>query len=157
METNAEIYEQDLARWGMQTAAFLREGKTAEVDLAAVAEELESLGSGDAHRLWKLLREMLVWFLAWNYAPTQRVKHPHWYVRVTMARCDIEVILDVSPSLAPKVAANLAKAYAYAREVASEETGLPLETFPQTCLWTAAQVVRSTFWPMGNHEFDTTP
>ena len=51
MSTNTELYEQDLARWGTQTAVLLREGKLGEVDLAAVAEELESVGRNDAHRL----------------------------------------------------------------------------------------------------------
>lgn len=60
MESNTELYEQDLARWGTQTAALLREGKLGKVDLAAVAEDLESVGRDDAHRLWQHLRQLLV-------------------------------------------------------------------------------------------------
>lgn len=157
MESNAELYEQDLARWGTQTAALLREGKLGEVDLAAVAEELESFGRNDAHRLWHHLRELLVWFLAWNYAPAQRLQHPRWYVRIVNERVEIEIILKTSPSLTPTVVEDLAETYTHARKVASEEIGLPPETFPKTCPWTAAQVVRGSFWPMGNHELDTTP
>lgn len=157
MGTNAELYAQDLARWGTQTAALLRAGTLAEVDLEAMAEELDSLGRDDRRRLRQQLRELLVWFLAWNSAPAQRLQHQHWYVRIVNTRVAIEVILDVSPSLTRHIAADLAETYAHAREVASEETGLPRETLPQTCPWTAAQVVRCSFWPMGNHELDTTP
>jgi len=157
MSTNTDLYKQDLARWGQETAALLRAGRLREVDLEAVAEELDSLGRGDSHRLWEHLRELLAWFLAWNYTPAQRLQHPHWYVRVVSYRTLIKIMLDVSPSLRPDVAEDLAECYAHAREVASEETGLPLETFPETCPWTAAQVIHSCFWPMGDHELSTQP
>ncbi len=157
MSTNTDLYKHDLARWGTETAALLRDGNLNAVDLAAVAEELESFGPGDSHRLWEHLRELLAWFLAWNYAPNQRLKHPHWYVRVVEYRTLIKIILDVSPSLRPDVAEDLAECYAHAREVASEESGLPLATFPETCPWTAAQVLHSCFWPMGDHERSTQP
>src|SRR5712691_4679779 len=74
MSTNTDLYKQDLARWGQETAALLRAGPLREVDLEAVAEELDSLGRGDSHRLWEHLRELLAWFLAWNYTPAQRLQ-----------------------------------------------------------------------------------
>ena len=157
MSTNTDLYNWDLARWGQETAALLRADRLQEVDLEAVAEELDSLGRGDAHRLWEHLRQLLAWFLAWNYAPAQRLQHPHWYVRVVSYRTLIKIILDVSPSLRADVTEDLAECYAHARKVASEETGLPIETFPTTCPWTAAQVLHSCFWPMGDHELNTQP
>lgn len=157
MRTNTEVYNQDLARWGTATAALLRAGRLSEVDLEAVAEELDSLGRGDAHRLWGHLRELCVWFMAWNYAVDQRLAHPHWYVRTVSERTDIRALLWTSPSLRPTLTADLAEAWAHGRAVASEETGLPLETFPETCPWTAAQVMHSCFWPMGDHERSTQP
>jgi hypothetical protein len=157
MSTNHDLYQQDLARWGTETAALLRTGRLSAVDLEAVAEELDSLGRGDAHRLWGHLRELCVWFMAWNYAVAQRLAHPHWYVRTVSKRTDIRAILWTSPSLRPTLAADLAEAWEHGREVASEETGLPLDTFPETCPWTAAQVIHSCFWPMGDHERSTQP
>ena len=58
MASTAELYEQELARWGTQTAALVREGNINAVDLAAVAEELESFGRNSAHCLWHHLREL---------------------------------------------------------------------------------------------------
>ena len=147
---NHAAYVQDLAAWGQATAALLRAGKLAQVALDAVAEELESLWKGDAHRLWTHLRELLVWFLAWNYAPAQREQHAHWYVRIVEERTQIGIILKTSSSLRPTLAEDLAEAYAYAREVTSEETGLPLAAFPEAYPWTATQVVHQRFWPLGN-------
>jgi Domain of unknown function DUF29 len=155
MRTNSDLYKQDLARWGQETAALLRAGRLREVDLAAVAEELDSLGRGDKHRLWQHLRDLCVWFMAWNYAVGQRLAHPHWYVRIVNERVGIQVIVGCSPSLRPTLAEDLAGAWAHGREAASEETGLPMETFPEACPWTAAQVIHSCFWPMGDHELST--
>jgi len=157
MRTNTDLYKQDLTRWGQETAALLRAGRLREVDLEAVAEELESLGRGDKHRLWQHLRDVCVWFMAWNYAVDQRLAHPHWYVRTVNERVAIQVIVGCSPSLRPTLAEDLAEAWAHGREVASEETALPLETFPETCPWTAAQVIHSCFWPLGDHERSTQP
>lgn len=157
MADHDALYCQDLAQWGQVTAAHLRAGRVHAVNLAAIAEELESLGPDAAHRLWEHLRALLGWFLAWNYAPDQRLQHSHWYVRVVEHRVVIEVIVKGSLSLRPVLNKDLSDCYTYGREIACEETGLPLETFPATCPWTAFQVVHASFWPMGDHELSTRP
>jgi hypothetical protein len=154
---NTALYDQDLAQWGTQTAALLRAGELERVDLEAVAEELDSLGSSVPVCAGSVLKDLLVWFLAWNYAPDQRPAHPHWYVRIGNQRIVLDVLLGCSPSLRPRVVQELADAYARAREVAGEETGLPLEAFPETCPWPVQQVVRQGFWPMGCEEQETRP
>jgi len=103
------------------------------------------------------LRDLLVWFLAWNYAPDQRLAHPWWYVRTVNERVAISIIVGCSPSLRPVLTQDLPKCYASAREIAAEETGLAIETFPGTCPWTANQIVHSCFWPIGDHELSTRP
>lgn len=155
MSTNHDLYKQDLARWGTETAGLLRAGRLSEVDLEAVADELDSPGRG--HRLPTHLQDLCAWFITWNYAVPQRLAHPHWYVRTVQERVQIEVIVGTSPSLRPRLAADLADAWGHGREVASEETGLPLDTFPETCPCTAAQVIHASFWPMGDHELSTQP
>jgi hypothetical protein len=43
----ATLYEQDFHQWAMDTAAAPREGRSNQVDLSAVAEELEDLGQSE--------------------------------------------------------------------------------------------------------------
>jgi hypothetical protein len=157
MSPHAALYEQDLARWFQEQAALLQARRFDALDLDHLIEELESVRRQDAHRLWEHLRELLVWFLAWNYAPDQRLHHPQWYVRTVNERVAIEVILGCSPSLRVDLVEDLPGCYAHGREVASEETGLPLETFPEACPWTVQQVINHSFWPMGAHELETRP
>jgi len=42
---------------------------------------------------------------------------------------------------------TLQEEYAEARQRASDETGLPLATFPPVCPWTAEEVLDVDFWP----------
>jgi hypothetical protein len=41
----------------------------------------------------------------------------------------------------------LMKGYPLARQWASNDTHLPLATFPAVCPWTVAQVLDADFWP----------
>lgn len=140
------LYDSDFFAWLQQQAAAIRAGDWDAIDRENLAEEIESITRHASGELRKHLDHLLVWFLAWVYAPAMRDDHPHWYVRVESLRCEIETIVDVWPHLAQRVRTALPKAYARGREVASEETGLPLETFPETCPWTPEQVIRHGFW-----------
>jgi hypothetical protein len=109
--------------------------------LISVKTELWGLRERRISTLRTLPGELLVWFLAWNYAPDQYLQHSHGYVRVVEYRRKMSVMLDVSPSLRPTIPEDLTECYADAHAVASGETGLPLDVVPLTCPWTAAQVV----------------
>jgi len=135
--------EQRLQRWMLSVALVLLLGVFWRVFTIPPAGPPAAPPAGE---LRKHLDHLLVWFLAWVYAPAMRDDHPHWYVRVESLRCEIETIVDVWPHLTQRVATALPKAYVRGREVASEETGLPLETFPQTCPWAPEQVIRHGFW-----------
>ena len=127
------VYDTDLAAWAEAQAALLKTRRIDGLDLDHLIDELESLRRQDTHRLWEHLCELLVWFLAWNYASEQRLPHAWWYVRTVDERVTIEVILGSSLSLQTALVEDLPECYAHGREVASEETGLPLEIFPETC------------------------
>ena len=43
----------------------------------------------------------------------------------------------------------LTKGYRLARQWASDDTHLPLATFPVECPWSLAQVLAEDFWPEG--------
>jgi hypothetical protein len=54
--TTKTLYDIDFAEWSSQTAELLRAGRIDEVDLANVAEEIESLGKRDR---WAVHSQML--------------------------------------------------------------------------------------------------
>ena len=46
----------DLYSWAVRQAALLREGRLAEIDAAAIAEEIDDVGEEEYHRLESALR-----------------------------------------------------------------------------------------------------
>ena len=59
----------------------------------------------------------------------------------------IAQLIAESPSLHDYPAQQLASAYRHARQQAADQSGLPLETFPETCPWPLAQVLDEDFLP----------
>ncbi|WP_295589897.1 DUF29 domain-containing protein [uncultured Lamprocystis sp.] len=55
--------------------------------------------------------------------------------------------LQDSPSLRPRLPELIAARYGNVRKNAMRETGLPLQTFPETCPFSIAQLLDEEFWP----------
>jgi hypothetical protein len=147
MSTNAELYEEDFYAWTQTTAALIREGKWHALDQEAVAEEIESLGKSDWRELASRIAVLLRHLLKWRYQPERRQRGRSWRSTIWEQRSRLRRLLRQSPSLAPLVPLTLQEEYAEARQRASEETGLPLATFPPACPWEAKEVLDVDFWP----------
>jgi len=147
MSTNAELYEEDFYAWTQTTAALIREGKWHDLDREAVAEEIESLGKSDWRELASRIAVLLRHLLKWRYQPERRQRGRSWRSTIWEQRSRLRRLLRQSPSLAPLVLLTLQEEYAEARQRASEETGLSLATFPETCPWQAQEVLDVDFWP----------
>jgi len=149
MRTNTERYEQDFYAWTQEQAALLRAGAVHDLDVINLAEEMESLGKSDRRALGSHLRNLVFHLLKWHAQPAGRHPGTSWRASIRNARAEIVVLLDDSPSLRREVAGLLARWYPLAREDASDETDLPLATFPEACPWTPEQILDTTFWPEG--------
>jgi len=147
MSTNAELYDQDFYAWTQATAALIRAGKWYDLDREALAEEVESLGKSDWRELASRIAVLLRHLLKWRYQPERHQRGRSWRSTIWEQRSRLRRLLRQSPSLAPLVPQTLAEEYSEARQRASEETGLSLVTFPETCPWTAEQVLDTDFWP----------
>jgi hypothetical protein len=58
-------------------------------------------------------------------------------------------MLEESPSMARELPTLLMKGYPLARQWASDDTHLPLATFPIESPWSLEQVLAEDFWPEG--------
>ena len=149
MSTNAELYEGDCFAWTQTTAALIRAGKWYDIAPEALAEEVESLGARDHRELRRRLQRLVTHLLKWQHQPSGRQTGQSWRSTIRMQRQEIADLLEQSPSLRRTVPDALSARYALAREHASAQTRLPLATFPETCPWTAEQVLDADFWPEG--------
>jgi hypothetical protein len=90
---------------------------------------------------------LVMHLLKWHYQPSQRQEGHSGRSTIRTQRRELRCLLQQNPSLAPQVAPIMAEGYEDARLEASDETGLPLATFPPTCPWQTEQVLDADFWP----------
>jgi hypothetical protein len=150
MRTNAALYEQDFYAWTQTTAALIRAGKWHDLDPEALAEEIESLGKSQHRELGSRLDVLVMHLLKWGSQPDER--SGSWRSTIRTQRRELRRLLQQNPGLRPLVPSAVADGYPDARLDASDETGLPLATFPEACPWMVEQVLDPDFWPE-----DTTP
>ena len=139
-------YETDFYLWTQQQADLLRQGEfnRVDLDLANIAEEIESMGKSDRRSIRSHLANIILHLLKWRYQSDRRSNS--WSDSIDNGREEVVWILKDSPSLKPHVNALINEIYASARRKASRETGLPLTTFPDVCPFTVEQIT-SDWWP----------
>jgi len=143
--TRPDLYDIDFAAWCDREAALARAGEAAQLDLAHIAEELESLGNADRREIRHCLTRLLTGLLKYRFQPEERTGH--WLVAIAEERRRILFVLEDSPSLAAYPAEVLRDCYVEARAAAASETSLPLEAFPAACPFTAERAVDRGFLP----------
>src|SRR6266404_8740955 len=150
MPRNLADYEEDFYAWTVEQARLLRSGEFSSIDVANVAEEIESLGRGDKRELESRLTVLLMHLLKWQIQSKMRSRSWSGTIleqRRRIAKLLKEKLLKESPSLLPFVNEALAEAYSDALEAASNETGLPETEFPTECPFTPDEVLSRAFLP----------
>jgi hypothetical protein len=125
-------YEGDFALWAEAQTAALREGRWADLDVENLTEEIDGLTRRDRREIRSRLTVLMMHLLKLRYQPDRA--SGSWRVTIKEQAREIELILEDSPSLRRELPGFIAKEYAAAREKATDETGLPIATFPQTPL-----------------------
>lgn len=139
------LYEADFVRWIETTAAQLRAQNYASIDWENLIEEIEDRSRRERKALKSNLIMLLLHLLKWQYQPERRTGS--WRGSIREHRRPINDDLKDSPSLAPYLQAVWSECYVNIREQATDETELPLETFPLLCPYLPEQVLDSQFLP----------
>lgn len=145
--TNAhqQLYDTDFVEWIDKAAALLKQGKVRELDIENLIEEVESLGRSERNAVRSNLRILLMHLLKWKYQPNRR--SGSWKGTIREHRKRIQYAFEDSPSLKNHYIEVFEDSYSVARELAADETELPLETFPIECPYPQEQVLDSEFLP----------
>lgn len=141
----APLYERDFYAWSEDQYRALRARNGAGLDWANLAREIESLGGSERSEIRSRLAVILQRLLKWRYQPSKR--KPGWAASILEARDQINERLKESPSLRSYPAQVLRKQYAIACLRAADETDLPLDTFPEACPYTLAEILDEGFLP----------
>jgi len=138
-------YDDDVFAWALEQAQLLRHRRFSEIDLANVIEEIESVGKSEQRAIVSSYRLIQMHLLKWQYQPEKRSRS--WYNTIQRERRTLSADESDNPSLAANPNPLIAKAYRLARGDAADETGLPLQTFPDNCPYTAEQLRNFDFLP----------
>jgi hypothetical protein len=110
-----------------------------------VAEEIESLGSGNQRQLGNRLDVLITHLLKWQFQRDARSRS--WRGTIRTQRGRILRLLKQSPSLRQHVASEAEEGYARAVATAADETGLNLARFPSSCPYKVEELLDETFFP----------
>ena len=138
-------YERDFYAWTQDQATLLRSHEFARLDIANLSEEIEAMGRSERRQLTARLEILLIHLLKWQFQPGRRSRS--WRSTVAEQRRRIGRLLRDNPSLQPELPLLLTEAYEDARYAAADETGLPLESFPDTCPFALEQALDQGWLP----------
>jgi len=127
-ETAASQCGQDFAAWTSEQAAALRAGRLHELDIEHLSEEIEDLGKRERREIVSRLVIIGAHILKFQYQ-LERASLS-WRNTIREQARQIDLVLEDSPSLRPEMDHFIGRSYPNARELASDETELVLEIFP---------------------------
>jgi predicted DNA-binding ribbon-helix-helix protein len=142
---DSTLYDRDYYQWLTETAYLLAEGRLSEMDVPNLLDEIEAMGKSQKRAIASYLRVLLLHLLKWQYQPEKRTGS--WRSSIRNARLAIAERIEESPSLQSYPETVLPQCYRTARANAADETGLPLSTFPETPLFTLAEILAEEFLP----------
>ncbi len=145
MTSKNRQYEKDFYQWSLYTAALIRQGEFAKVDIEHVAEELESMGRSDKRELINRFALLMAHLLKWQFQPEKRSNS--WKSTIKEQRLKIADLLEESPSLKHEIAPKLNHAYQQAMLIAVRETGLAETQFPKSNPFTINKCLDQKYFP----------
>lgn len=131
-------YHEDFVGWTEDTARAICEGRWQDIDRAALADEVESLGKRDRREVVNRIKILLLHLLKLRYQPERQTRS--WFESIDTQRDLLRLILRDSPSLTAQLPELTREAYRLARRKAFYETHLALEIFPEENPFTGAEI-----------------
>jgi hypothetical protein len=132
------LYETDFYDWALRTAALLREGRFAELDVENTAEEIEGLARSDSRQIENRTVDLIAHLLKKRYQPSLATRS--WDRTIVTERLRLQTVLQDSPSLRRMLPSIVERAWASAVKLAIVETGLTRGAFPAGCPFTLEEI-----------------
>ena len=143
-------YEENYSAWALHQANELRVHKPPFIDWEQVAEELEEMAARIRLALLSDLEVVLLHLLKLQYETSSnewRGRSRNWKLHAAEHRDRVLDILEDSKNLRNSMDDFVRKAYPRARRRAALETGHKESRYPDSCPWSAAQILDTSFFP----------
>jgi len=135
----------DYHAWCLITAELIRQKRFEEINVEVLAEELESMSNRERRELASRMVILIAHLLKWQFQPIHR--SASWRSSIIEQRQQILREIKLSPSLKPYLPEAVEQAYPDAVEIATDETGLAVTTFPTMCPYAIEQLLDKQFLP----------
>lgn len=104
------LYDEDFIAWSKQQAEALRAaaraGSNLPVDWKNLAEEVDTLGASERRALHSQVQRIIRHLLKLEYSPATEPRRG-WHETLGDARSEVELVLEMSPSLKKEVGATI--------------------------------------------------
>ncbi|NCC32808.1 MAG: DUF29 domain-containing protein [Chloroflexia bacterium] len=153
MSPKSTLYDQDFDRWAKHQADLLRQGRVQDLDIEHLIAELEDMGKGSLRELESRFISLIAHLLEWQYQLPTLAQQWHacegksWGKTIIEQRAQLSFLLDKVPSLKASLELARQETYPAARRLAIKETGMPPQTFPDACPFTARELLDEDFLP----------
>lgn len=139
------VYEQDYCLWLEVTIQQLQTGELNQLDIIALIEELQGMSNSEKTALESNLRILLMHLLKYRYQPHKRSNS--WLFTMREHRKRLLKAFQKSPSLKRYYETVFPECYQDGRELASDETGLSLQVFPDESPFTLEDTLNPEYLP----------
>ena len=138
-------YENDVVAWASEQSRLIRAGRFDLLDLEHIAEEIEDVGKSEQRELANRMAVLLAHLLKWKFQPERQGNS--WARTIKEHRKGVLSRLEETPSLKNKLDEPRwwDGVWADAVAQATEETGI--DTLPEVCPWSEAEVLGEGWLP----------
>ncbi len=139
-------HDRDLHAWARLQEAALLEGRSADLDLPHLAQEMAALGKSEYRALEGALVRLFQHLLKWDRQPSRRCRS--WHLTIEVQRENVEQVLRDNPSLVGRRSEAMQSAYRKGRAAMLRETSLQKASIPEAnpYSWDEA-MTRPVAWP----------
>ena len=137
------LYDTDYFQWIEETLTKLKASKFSEVDWENLIEEIEDMGRSEKRAIYSNLKILLLHLLKYRYQQEKRSKS--WRSSIREHRQRLHRAFKESPSLKRYFESIIDESYEDARGLASDETGLNIDKFPEQCSFSIEEILDMDF------------
>ena len=147
MNTINALYEQDYFLWLEETYKLLENNRIEELDFLHLKEEILSLGNEQRRKVDSYLRQLLIHLLLYKYWNSEKEYCAKgWQNEIDNFRFELELLLKAKTSY-NYFLQEIAEIYVKARRQAIKKSELPAHLFPESCPFSADDLLDPEFIP----------
>ncbi len=148
IKNEINLYDTDYNLWVLETVKKLENHDFNLVDWENLIEEVLDLSKKEKRKLQSLLKKLIEHLLKLTYWESELERNRnHWKREIRNFRQQIQEELIDSPSLKVYVMEIFDDCYQKGKKLASDASGLPLNTFPEKTIAPLEQILDENWLP----------